>query len=185
MRTRFAVLVAGSLVAALVVPAAAPPAPRQAAPARPASGPSVPAPSYQTVSEYVMIPMDDGVRLGATITFPSVDGKTRAPGVFPVVLSMTPYGRDGECGCPSQVFYPTRGIASAVVDVRGTGGSEGNLDGNYFSPREQRDGYELVEWLGTRTWSNGKVGMIGGSYLGITQYLTAEQQPSHLAAIAP
>lgn len=147
--------------------------------------PKLPAASYKTVSKYVMIPMDDGVRLGATITFPSQDGKTPAPGKFPVVLSMTPYGRDGVCGCTDQTLYPSRGIASAVVDVRGTGGSEGNLNGNYFSPREQRDGYDLVEWLGTRSWSNGKVGMDGGSYLGITQYLTAEQRPPHLAAIAP
>lgn len=180
MRNRLAALIAGALVAALVVPAAAmPPSRRDASPLR------VPAASYQTASEYVMIRMDDGVRLGATITFPSKDGKTRAPGVFPVMLSMTPYGRDGVCGCGVQTFYPSRGIASAVVDVRGTGGSEGNLDGNYFSPREQRDGYELVEWLGTQKWSNGKVGMDGGSYVGITQYLTAEQQPPHLAAIAP
>jgi uncharacterized protein len=180
MRARLAAVIVAGLVAALVVPAAATPSPRRAM-----STPPVPAASYQTISDYVMIPMDDGVRLGATITFPSKDGETRAPGEFPVVLSMTPYGRDGVCGCGDQTFYPSHGIASAVVDVRGTGGSEGNLDGNYFSPREQRDGYELVEWFGTRKWSNGKVGMNGGSYLGITQYLTAEQQPPHLAAIAP
>jgi putative CocE/NonD family hydrolase len=172
-------LLAGTLVAALVVPATA------SSRSSGVSTPPVPAARYQTVSDYVMIPMDDGVRLGATITFPSKDGQTRAPGVFPVVLSMTPYGRDGVCGCGLQTFYPSHGIASAVVDVRGTGGSEGNLDGNYFSPREQRDGYELVEWFGTQKWSNGKVGMDGGSYVGITQYLTAEQRPPHLAAIAP
>ena len=147
--------------------------------------PTLPPATYQTVSRYLTIKMGDGVRLGATITFPSKDGSRPAPGKFPVVLSMTPYGRDGVCGCPDQTMYPSRGIVSAVVDVRGTGGSEGNLDGNYFSPREQRDGYELVEWLGTRRWSTGKVGMYGGSYLGITQYLTAELQPPHLAAIAP
>src|SRR5437763_1035746 len=128
---------------------------------------------------------DDGVRLGATITFPSPDGTTPAGGRFPVVLSMTPYGRDGVCGCSDQTEFPSRGIISAVVDVRGTGGSEGNLDGNYFSPREQRDGYDLVQYLGTRRWSNGKVGMSGGSYVGITQVKTAETDPSHLAAIAP
>jgi putative CocE/NonD family hydrolase len=147
--------------------------------------PPLPAPTYQTVSQYLTIRMDDGVRLGATITFPSKDGTTKAPGRFPVVFSMTPYGRDGVCGCTNQTLYPSRGIVSAVVDVRGTGGSGGNLDGNYFSPREQRDGYQLTEWFGTRSWSTGKVGMIGGSYLGITQYLVAEQQPPHLAAIAP
>ena len=147
--------------------------------------PALPPATFQTISEYRTITMDDGVELGATITYPSLDGKTRAPGRFPVVLSMTPYGRDGLCGCTSQTLYSSRGFVQAVVDVRGTGGSGGNLDGNYFSPREQRDGYDLVEWFGTQPWSNGKVGMSGGSYVGITQYLTAEMQPPHLAAIAP
>jgi uncharacterized protein len=150
-----------------------------------ASPPALPPATYQTISEYRTIAMDDGVVLGATITYPSLDGKTRAPGRFPVVLSMTPYGRDGLCGCPLQTLYSSRGFVQAVVDVRGTGGSGGDLDGNYFSPREQRDGYDLVEWFGTQPWSNGKVGMSGGSYVGITQYLTAELQPPHLAAIAP
>ena len=147
--------------------------------------PPLPAATYQQESQDVAIPMDDGVSLGATVTFPSNDGTNPAPGHFPVILSMTPYGRHGVCGCPSPAVYATRGVISAVVDVRGTGGSGGNLDGNYFSPREQRDGYELVEYFGTQPYSSGKVGMQGGSYLGITQYLTAEQQPPHLAAIAP
>jgi hypothetical protein len=98
---------------------------------------------------------------------------------------MTPYGRDGICSCAPATDFATRGFAVAVVDVRGTGGSQGNLDGNYFSPREAKDGYDLVEWLGTQPWSSGKVGMSGGSYVGIVQYKTAELDPPHLAAIAP
>jgi putative CocE/NonD family hydrolase len=147
--------------------------------------PVLPPATYKTVSSYQLIKMDDGVELGATITFPSRDGSTPARGRFPVVFSMTPYGRDGVCGCPDQTEYPARGIISAVVDVRGTGGSGGNLDGNYFSPREQRDGYDLVEWFAHQPWSTGRIAMQGGSYLGITQYLTAEMQPPHLVAIAP
>ncbi|HWU67412.1 MAG TPA: CocE/NonD family hydrolase [Stenotrophobium sp.] len=139
----------------------------------------------KTVSQEVSIPMDDGVLLGATVTFPSLDGKTPAPGKFPVVLSMTPYGRHALSSAPDQPTFATRGMIGAVVDVRGTGGSEGNLDGNYFSPREARDGYELIEYFGTQPYSSGKVGMSGGSYVGITQLLAAEQQPPHLAAIAP
>jgi putative CocE/NonD family hydrolase len=138
-----------------------------------------------TFSEQRFIRMDDGIELGATITYPSEDGAAPAAGPFPVVLNMTPYGRDGGCSCESATDYATRGFVLAVVDVRGTGGSQGNLDQNYFSPREARDGYDLVEFLGTQPWSNGKVGMSGGSYLGITQYLTAEQDPPHLAAIVP
>ena len=147
--------------------------------------PTLPPATYKTVSRYTTIRMGDGVRLGATITFPSKDGSDPAPGRFPVVFSMTPYGRDGVCGCSDQTEYPSRGIVSAVVDVRGTGGSEGNLDGNYFSPREQHDGYDLVEWFAHQRWSTGKVAMQGGSYLGITQYLTAEMRPPGLVAIAP
>lgn len=148
--------------------------------------PAAPSPQYSSViSKYEMIPMDDGVRLGATITFPSANGKTPAKGHFPVVLEMTPYGRDGTCACDDQSFYPEHGIVSAVVDVRGTGGSQGNLDRNYFAPREARDGYDLTQWFGTRSWSNGRVAIDGGSYLGIMAFLTAEQDPSHLVAIAP
>ena len=152
-----------------------------------ASPPStLPPASYpSTYSEQRFIAMDDGVELGATITFPSENGSEPAPGHFPTVLEMTPYGRTGECACESAEGWATHGFAFAVVDVRGTGGSQGNLDENYFSPREARDGYDLVEFFGTQPWSNGKVGMTGGSYLGIMQYLTAEQDPRHLAAIAP
>src|SRR5258708_9907597 len=136
---------------------------------------TLPAATYPaTYSEQRFIRMDDGIELGATITYPSQDGSAPAPGRFPVVLNMTPYGRNGVCGCESASNYATRGFVLAVVDVRGTGGSQGNLDGNYFSPREARDGYDLVEYLGTQPWSTGKIGMSGGSYLGITQYLTAE-----------
>ena len=147
--------------------------------------PELPEPTYQAVAEEVSIAMDDGVRLGATVTFPSEDGQAPASGRFPVVLSMTPYSRNGVCGCYPPDLFATRGIISAVVDVRGTGGSEGTLEGNYFSPREQRDGFNLVEFFGTQPYSNGRVGMAGGSYLGITQLLAAGRRPPHLAAIAP
>jgi uncharacterized protein len=147
--------------------------------------PELPPPTYQSISQEVLVPMDDGVRIATTVAWPSQDGETPLAGRFPVVLGMTPYGRNGVCGCFAPDFFATRGMVGVVADVRGTGGSEGNLEGNFFSPREQRDGYNLVEHFGTRPYSTGKVGMAGGSYVGITQYLTAEQQPPHLAAITP
>jgi putative CocE/NonD family hydrolase len=156
-------------------------------PARAAEAPppQMPPATYKTVAQEVMVPMDDGVKIGTTVTFPSLDGQTPAPGRFPVVLQMTPYGRNGICGCAPGADFAARGMIGAVADVRGTGGSGGSLKDNYFSPREQRDGYNLVEYFGTRPYSTGRVGMTGGSYVGITQYLTAELQPPHLAAITP
>lgn len=155
------------------------------APASAEPPPVMPPATYKTVSAETFIRMSDGVHLAATVVFPSLDGAVQAPGTFPVVLAMTPYSRNGVCGCMAPAIFAQRGMIGAVVDVRGTGGSEGNLEGNYFSPRESRDGYELVEYFGTRPYSSGRVGMAGGSYVGITQYLTAAEQPPHLSAITP
>jgi putative CocE/NonD family hydrolase len=147
--------------------------------------PKLPAATYESVSHEVLIPMDDGVKIAATIALPSRDGRTALPGRFPVVVGMTPYSRNGLSSAYPPDFWATRGIAGAVVDVRGTGGSGGNLEENFFSPREARDSRAVIDYLGTRPWSTGKVGMAGGSYVGITQLLAAGQQPKHLAAIAP
>lgn len=148
---------------------------------------TLPAPIYtQTFTRELAIPMSDGVRLGATVTFPSLDGSSPAPGKFPVVLSVTPYGRSGPAaGVPDRALFAQRGIIGVTVDTRGTGGSEGNLNENYFSPLEARDSAAVIEYLGTQDYSSGKVGMFGGSYVGITQLLAATQQPRHLAVIVP
>lgn len=167
-------------------PGDGPPGP-PTAPTVPAAASSGPAdePTYQVVEREVLIRMDDGVRLAATVAWPSRDGAAPLPGRRPVVFGMTPYGRNALCGCYPPSFWASRGMVGAVVDTRGTGGSGGDLEGNYFSPREARDGAALVEWFGTRRWSSGRVGMAGGSYVGITQLLAAARRPEHLAAIVP
>jgi predicted acyl esterase len=151
-----------------------------------APAPTLPPPTYaNTVSRELALPMADGIRLGATVTFPSNDGNTPAPGRFPAVVSVTPYGRNGVNGAPDRVTFATRGIIGVTVDTRGTGGSEGNLDENYFSPLEARDSAAVIEYFGTQDYSSGRVGMYGGSYVGITQLLAAEQLPPHLSVIVP
>jgi len=148
--------------------------------------PTLPEPTYaNTVSEEIAITMADGIRLGATITFPSEDGQTRAPGQFPVLVSVTPYGRNLLSSAPDRAMFATRGIIGVTVDTRGTGGSEGNLNENYFSPLEASDSATVIEYVATQDYANGKVGMAGGSYVGITQLLAAAQQPPHLRVIAP
>ena len=118
------------------------------------------------------IEMSDGVELSAEVLLPEGDKR------FPVLLNMTPYG-------PATYFstYLDRGYAHVNVDIRGTGGSGGALC--IFCDREQQDVYEVVEWVARQSWSNGKVGMYGGSYQGITPILGAAKQPPHLEAIVP
>lgn len=76
------------------------------------------------------------------------------------------------------------GYVVACVDARGSGASFGRFEG-MFSQKETQDAYDVTEWLGTQSWSNGNVGMYGRSYLAMTQYMAASQKPPHLKALFP
>lgn len=109
-----------------------------------------------------MVPMRDGVKLATNVYLP--DG----PGPFPIVLSRTPYGKDQGRGDAESINKA--GYARVVQDCRGRFKSEGK-----YLPWENdiEDGYDTLEWLAKQPWSNGKVGMTGGSALGITTHLAA------------
>lgn len=70
------------------------------------------------------------------------------------------------------------------AEGRGTGASEGVRIADY-THEEARDGADLVDWIAAQPWSNGKVGMAGGSYPGITQLAVAAEAPPALKAIFP
>src|SRR4030065_397184 len=105
--------------------------------------------------------MRDGVVLRADIYRPKADGK------FPVLLQRTPYDRRGAVDFGLRAA--ARGYVVIFQDVRGRYGSEGEW---YTFKHESADGYDTVEWAAALPYSNGKVGMFGGSYVGATQMLT-------------
>jgi len=76
------------------------------------------------------------------------------------------------------------GYVIGVVDVRGGGASYGTRQGP-FTQEETWDAYDITEWFALQSWSNGRIGMYGDSYLGITQYMAASTIPPHLEAIFP
>lgn len=152
----------------------------------------------------VPIPMDDGIVLRADVYRPIAEG------TYPVILTYGPYGKGlpFQVGYPDQwnamarehpdvtagsthkyqnweVVDPEKwvpeGYICVRVDSRGAGRSPGYVDP--FSPRETRDFYECIEWAGTQSWSNGKVGLNGISYYAINQWHVASLQPPHLAAM--
>jgi putative CocE/NonD family hydrolase len=131
--------------------------------------------SYEvTIERGVPAKMRDGITLRADICRPKADGK------FPVLLTRTPYDRNGTSGfC---LKGAARGYVVVAQDVRGRYGSEGDW---YPFKYESQDGYDTVEWAAALPYSNGKVGMFGGSYVGATQYLAAIAKPPHLAGICP
>jgi uncharacterized protein len=84
---------------------------------------------------------------------------------------------------PDPAYWCEHGYAICNPDPRGIAQSDG--DSAMFGRQEGKDCHDLVEWLAVQEWCNGKVGMSGTSYLAISQWFTAAEQPTHLAAINP
>ena len=84
---------------------------------------------------------------------------------------------------PDPAFWCAQGYAICNPDPRGTYNCEG--DSRWWSRAEGEDYHDLIEWLGVQDWCNGKVGTTGNSYLAISQWFAAAEQPPHLGAIAP
>jgi uncharacterized protein len=165
------------------------------------------APSDLIEDHDVPIAMRDGVLLRVNVYRPPGDGP------FPVVMSAHPYGKDkipvptrrgwklnfqyrimnqpepvaisSQTGweAPDPAWWVDKGYVVINADTRGAGTSEGV--GSLLSDQEAEDIAELIEWAGTQPWSNGNVGMIGVSYLAISQYKAAALHPPHLKAICP
>ena len=84
---------------------------------------------------------------------------------------------------PDPAFWCAHGYAICNPDPRGAFHSEGDI--RVWSRQEGEDYFDVIEWLAAQDWSNGKVGTTGNSYLAISQWFVAAEQPPHLAAIAP
>jgi uncharacterized protein len=132
-------------------------------------------PKYEVeVDRSVMMPMRDGVKLATDIYRPK--GLDKAP----VILVRTPYKK--EMSELQARFYARRGYVYAVQDCRGRFGSGGTWEPFI---NESKDGYDAVEWLARQPYTDGKVGTIGGSYLGWVQWWAAAEHPPHLVTMIP
>jgi len=154
----------------------------------------------------VRVAMNDGVPLASDIYVPTIaDGD--GDGLYPCVVELTPYRKETRAA-EGAGHLPAQGIALIETDARGTGGSGGEYD-IVFSVREQADAAAMIEWAATSATKDGApladddsnklceetVGMYGGSYSGIIQYLVASlpevatgdlpAAPPHLATVAP
>lgn len=136
------------------------------------------------------IPMSDGTVLRGDLELPADADGDAVEGRFPVIVTITAYNKvvgsfSGGILSGGGSYLVQRGYAQLTVDARGTGSSEGRWAA--FSLRENKDAGEVVEWAASRKrpWSNGKVGMAGPSYLGISQIFAAASRPKGLKAIFP
>ena len=126
----------------------------------------------------VMGKMRDGVKLSFDIRMPDKGGP------FPAVLERNPYNNNFLITPENERYlklYLDAGYAHVSQDTRGKYDSEGE-----FKPFEEaEDGYDSVEWVAKQPWCNGKVGMTGASYVGLTALAAAQLAPPSLCAITP
>jgi hypothetical protein len=145
--------------------------------------------SYTKTSEYVRMP--DRTQLAVDVFLPA-DGPDQSS--FPVVFEYTPYARAMVDPAASEVsadFAKTSlgelllsyGYALVAADMRGTGAATGEQ--GPFTPILGQDGKELVDWMAAQPWCDGNVGMVGGSYVGWSQFATARNRPAALKCITP
>jgi len=150
------------------------------------------APPFDGRNRYsVYIPMKDEVRVAIDYYLPTAGG-VEATDKLPVVLHYTRYQRatEDEQGKlhtaldedPVLQHLSRNGYAIAVADARGTGASFG-VNNGAFSREENADSATIIGWLAEQPWSNGRVGMQGRSYPGMTQYEAATQGAPALKAI--
>jgi len=125
----------------------------------------------------VRIPMRDGVKLSADVWLPQADNK------YPAILIRIPYLKTMPLKFPDLGrFFADHGYVFIVQDCRGRGDSEGDFD---FHFTDGKDGCGTIEWIAGQSWCDGKVGMMGASYLGAVQWLAAREHPPHLVCITP
>lgn len=149
------------------------------------------------------VPLRDGARLFGNLYRPTANGR------YPVIMSVTPYGKDklpdrvanffmrlsgikfGKLNCsrltgfesPDPVYWAQWGYAVLQADVRGYHKSEGQA--GVLRQQDAEDYYDLIEWAASQRWCTGRVGLMGVSYLAMSQWYAAALKPPHLCAIVP
>jgi uncharacterized protein len=124
----------------------------------------------------VRVAMRDGVCLSTDVYLPEAEEPV------PAVLVRTPYNNSDDYYMDQMRYYVQRGYAFVVQDCRGRFDSEGE-----FRPwfNEAADGFDTHQWLGAQSWCDGRIGTIGSSYDGATQWLAAPGRSPHLRAMVP
>ncbi len=149
----------------------------------------------------VAVTLRDGITIYADVLRPA--GLERVP----VIVAWSPYGKSEGTASkvkmlfemigldfdllsglekwegPDPAYWCAHGYAICNPDARGIAESGG--DSVMFGRPEGQDCYDVIEWLATQEWCTGKVAMSGTSYLSISQWYTAAEQPPHLTVINP
>jgi uncharacterized protein len=195
--TRILIALVVAAGAAVGVPSSGTAAPQKPDDGRPynyvSQLPKLSQPKFDTVEESARVPLSDGEEMYVEITRPKTAARV------PVILELSPYhgtiaDREGFRIFPGPRdkngaligltgYFPQRGYAVVMADLRGTGKSSGCLD--HMGQLDQKDAKTLLSWIAKQKWSNARVGMIGHSYVGSTPSMALAQNHPALKTIVP
>jgi putative CocE/NonD family hydrolase len=139
---------------------------------------------------------DTSVRIDTNVEMKTRDGVVLRADVYrpdiaspvPAIAMRTPYDKGVTARTASYLPVLTAvqaGFAVVVQDIRGRFASEGEWDLVHLHAANVDDGYDCIEWIASEPWCDGNLGMMGGSYVGVTQLAAAAAKPPSLRAIAP
>jgi len=128
-----------------------------------------------SVRTNVMVAMRDGVKLATDIYLPANHTEK-----LPVILTRTPYNKNGAKKYGH--YFASHGYVFVAQDTRGRYASEGLW---HMLVDDGPDGVDCAAWIARQPWSNGKIGMIGTSYVGGTQHAMALARAPELVTVIP
>jgi uncharacterized protein len=136
-------------------------------------------PQYEDIRfRMYQVPMADGTKLAVAVWTPDVNEQK-----FPTILVGTPYNKLRETNIDDATFFVARGYAYVAYDLRGRYDSEGQA--YLYGEKDGEDLNAIQTWVAQQSWSTGKIGMYGGSYLGFIQWEGALHQNPKLKALIP
>lgn len=122
----------------------------------------------------VLVRTPDGASISTIVVRPAKAGP------LPTLLSFTIYANDGWSWNDAKTMA-AHGYAGVVAYSRGKGRSP-----DAIAPFEHdgADAAAVIDWIAAQPWSDGRVGMYGGSYNGFAQWAALKHHPKALKAIA-
>lgn len=127
------------------------------------------------VEKNLKVAMRDGVRLATDVYLPAGDVAK-----LPVILTRTPYNKDGTKSFGE--YFARNGYVFVAQDTRGRYASEGVW---HWLTDDGGDGADCAAWIAAQPWSDGKIGMVGTSYVGGTQHAMALEKVPQLITVIP
>jgi putative CocE/NonD family hydrolase len=137
------------------------------------------------------IPVSDGTKLSARAWVPSRAADGAQAGAsdevlrVPAILEYIPYRHGDFTAVRDSMMHPYfagHGYASIRVDLRGSGNSEGVLYDEYLTS-ELDDGEDVIRWIASQPWCDGRVGIIGISWGGFNGLQLAAREIPEIGAV--